>query len=90
MGDSSVDVLPQHQYQMARRVMGSRQPAGFARADISVTPRPEKRSPREEKFERARQTSGLFLAPVVAIIFGPLPLNLDGTQPLLATVLLGG
>ncbi|MCT2021410.1 hypothetical protein [Kocuria marina] len=32
----------------------------------------------------------MFLAPVVAIIFGPLPLNLDGTQPLLATVLLGG
>lgn len=46
-------------------------------------------SPREEKFERARQTSGLFLAPAVAIIFALLPLNLDGTQQLLAAVLLG-
>ncbi|MBD2765902.1 DASS family sodium-coupled anion symporter [Kocuria sp. cx-455] len=46
-------------------------------------------SPREEKFERARQTSGLFLAPVVAIIFALLPLNLERNQHTLAAVLLG-
>ena len=46
-------------------------------------------SPREEKFERARQTTGLFLAPAVAIIFALLPLNLEHTQHMLAAVLLG-
>jgi sodium-dependent dicarboxylate transporter 2/3/5 len=46
-------------------------------------------SPREEKFERARQTTGLFLAPAVAIVFALLPLNLDPTQQTLAAVLLG-
>ncbi|MBD2763121.1 DASS family sodium-coupled anion symporter [Kocuria sp. cx-116] len=46
-------------------------------------------SPREEKFERARQTSGLFLAPVVAVIFALLPLNLERNQHTLAAVLLG-
>lgn len=46
-------------------------------------------SPREEKFERARQTTGLFLAPAVAILFALLPLNLDATQQTLAAVLLG-
>ncbi|MGK7224064.1 SLC13 family permease [Kocuria flava] len=46
-------------------------------------------SPREEKFERARQTTGLFLAPAVAIFFAVLPLNLDPTQQTLAAVLLG-
>lgn len=46
-------------------------------------------SPREEKFERARQTTGLFLAPAVAIIFALLPLNLERNQHTLAAVLLG-
>ncbi|WP_238986069.1 DASS family sodium-coupled anion symporter [Kocuria sp. SM24M-10] len=46
-------------------------------------------SPREEKFERGRQTLGLFLAPAVAILFALLPLNLDATQQTLAAVLLG-
>ena len=46
-------------------------------------------SPREEKFERARQTSGLFLAPAVAVIFALLPLNLERNQHTLAAVLLG-
>lgn len=46
-------------------------------------------SPKEEKFERARQTTGLFLAPAVAILFALLPLNLDPTQQTLAAVLLG-
>ena len=46
-------------------------------------------SPREEKFERARQTTGLFLAPAVAVIFALLPLNLERNQHILAAVLLG-
>ncbi|WP_043847776.1 SLC13 family permease, partial [Crystallibacter crystallopoietes] len=46
-------------------------------------------SPREEKFERARQTLGLFLAPAVAIGFALLPTAMDPTQQLLAAVLLG-
>lgn len=46
-------------------------------------------SPREEKFERARQTTGLFLAPALAIIFALLPLNLERNQHILAAVLLG-
>ncbi|MCC9196727.1 DASS family sodium-coupled anion symporter [Arthrobacter sp. zg-Y820] len=46
-------------------------------------------SPREEKFERTRQTIGLFLAPVVAVVFALLPLNLERQQHLLAAVLLG-
>ncbi|MCC3290148.1 MULTISPECIES: DASS family sodium-coupled anion symporter [unclassified Arthrobacter] len=46
-------------------------------------------SPREEKFERARQTLGLFLAPAVAIVFALLPTAMDPTQQLLAAVLLG-
>jgi len=46
-------------------------------------------SPREEKFERARQTLGYFLAPTVAILFALLPVPMDRTQQLLAAVLLG-
>jgi len=46
-------------------------------------------SPREEKFERARQTLGYFLAPAVAILFALLPVPMDRTQQLLAAVLLG-
>ncbi|VXB61419.1 DASS family sodium-coupled anion symporter [Citricoccus sp. K5] len=46
-------------------------------------------SPREEKFERARQTLGFFLAPAVAIAFALLPTPMDSTQQLLAAVLLG-
>ncbi|NKX55501.1 SLC13 family permease [Arthrobacter mobilis] len=46
-------------------------------------------SPREEKFERARQTLGFFLAPAVAIAFALLPTPMDPTQQLLAAVLLG-
>jgi sodium-dependent dicarboxylate transporter 2/3/5 len=46
-------------------------------------------SPKEEKFERVRQTTGLFLAPAVAILFALLPLNLEATQQTLAAVLLG-
>ncbi|WP_310056393.1 SLC13 family permease [Arthrobacter ginsengisoli] len=46
-------------------------------------------SPREEKFERARQTLGFFLAPAVAVTFSLLPVPMDRTQQLLAAVLLG-
>ncbi|GAB3264614.1 SLC13 family permease [Arthrobacter pigmenti] len=46
-------------------------------------------SPREEKFERGRQTTGLFLAPAIAVLFALLPLNLDPDQHMLAAVLLG-
>lgn len=46
-------------------------------------------SPAEERFEKARRTTGWFLAPVVALVFGLLPLGLDGAQQTLAAVLLG-
>ncbi|WCI09147.1 DASS family sodium-coupled anion symporter [Arthrobacter sp. OVS8] len=46
-------------------------------------------SPKEEKFERARQSLGFFLAPAVAIMFALLPVPMDRTQQLLAAVLLG-
>lgn len=46
-------------------------------------------SPKEEKFERARQTLGFFLAPTVAILFALLPIPMERTQQLLAAVLLG-
>lgn len=49
----------------------------------------QKLSPREEKFERARQTLGFFLAPAVSIIFALLPTGMEHTQQLLAAVLLG-
>ncbi|MDF9278165.1 DASS family sodium-coupled anion symporter [Arthrobacter sp. EH-1B-1] len=49
----------------------------------------QKLSPREEKFERARQTIGFFLAPAVAIVFALLPTGMDHTQQLLGAVLLG-
>jgi solute carrier family 13 (sodium-dependent dicarboxylate transporter), member 2/3/5 len=49
----------------------------------------QKLSPAEERFERARRTIGLFLAPAVTIIFLLLPLDLDPTQHRLAAVLLG-
>ena len=37
----------------------------------------QKLSPREEKFERARQTLGFFLAPAVSIIFALLPTGME-------------
>ncbi|MGY1692055.1 SLC13 family permease [Geodermatophilus sp. SYSU D01105] len=46
-------------------------------------------SPAEERFERGRRTVGLFLAPVVAIVFALLPFDLPRDQHLLAAVLLG-
>src|SRR5918993_2254513 len=46
-------------------------------------------SPAEERFERGRRTVGLFLAPVVALIFLALPLDMEPQQQTLAGVLLG-
>jgi solute carrier family 13 (sodium-dependent dicarboxylate transporter), member 2/3/5 len=46
-------------------------------------------SPAEERFEKARRTVGLFLAPAVTIGFALLPIDLPRDQHLLAAVLLG-
>ncbi len=46
-------------------------------------------SPAEERFEKGRRTVGLFLAPVVAIVFLALPLDMRPAQQTLAGVLLG-
>jgi solute carrier family 13 (sodium-dependent dicarboxylate transporter), member 2/3/5 len=45
-------------------------------------------SPEEERFEKARRTVGLFLAPAVFLIFLLLPLDMEGTQQKLAAALL--
>ncbi|MCV7432434.1 SLC13 family permease [Mycolicibacterium bacteremicum] len=46
-------------------------------------------SPQEERFEKGRRTVGLFLAPVVAVVFLLLPLDIPPQQQTLAGVLLG-
>jgi sodium-dependent dicarboxylate transporter 2/3/5 len=46
-------------------------------------------SPAEERFEKGRRTVGLFLAPIVALIFLALPLDMEPQQQTLAGVLLG-
>jgi sodium-dependent dicarboxylate transporter 2/3/5 len=46
-------------------------------------------SPAEERFEKGRRTVGLFLAPVVTIVFALLPIDLPRQQHLLAAILLG-
>ncbi|MEV0384300.1 DASS family sodium-coupled anion symporter [Nonomuraea sp. NPDC050643] len=46
-------------------------------------------SPAEERFEKARRTTGLWLAPLVTIVFLLLPLAMDPKQQALAAVLLG-
>lgn len=46
-------------------------------------------SPAEERFEKGRRTVGLFLAPVVTIVFLLLPLGMEPQQQTLAGVLLG-
>src|SRR4028119_1296289 len=46
-------------------------------------------SPAEERFERGRRTVGLFLAPLVTLVFALLPLDLPNQQQMLAAVLLG-
>lgn len=46
-------------------------------------------SEREERFEKARRTSGLVLAPLVTVVFLLLPTGLEDQQHTLAAVLLG-
>ncbi|MDQ3629183.1 MAG: DASS family sodium-coupled anion symporter [Actinomycetota bacterium] len=46
-------------------------------------------SPAEERFEKARRTTGFVLAPLVSVVFWFLPLELDDTQQGLAAILLG-
>ncbi|HXV93224.1 MAG TPA: DASS family sodium-coupled anion symporter [Pseudonocardia sp.] len=46
-------------------------------------------SPAEERFEKGRRTVGLFLAPVVTIVFLALPMGLEPQQQTLAGILLG-
>src|ERR687894_444442 len=46
-------------------------------------------SPAEERFEKGRRTVGLFLAPLVTIVFALLPLDLPRDQHMLAAILLG-
>ena len=49
----------------------------------------QKLSPAEEKFEKARRSTGFVLAPLVTIVFYFLPLDLDSAQQTLSAVLLG-
>jgi solute carrier family 13 (sodium-dependent dicarboxylate transporter), member 2/3/5 len=46
-------------------------------------------SPAEERFEKGRRTVGLWLAPLVTIVFLALPLDMAGNQQTLAGILLG-
>jgi solute carrier family 13 (sodium-dependent dicarboxylate transporter), member 2/3/5 len=46
-------------------------------------------SPAEERFERARRTTGFLLAPLLTVVVLLLPLNLPPSQHTLAAVLLG-
>jgi sodium-dependent dicarboxylate transporter 2/3/5 len=46
-------------------------------------------SPKEVRFEKGRRTIGLFLAPLIAIVFLALPLDMEPHQQTLAGVLLG-
>jgi len=46
-------------------------------------------SPAEERFERGRRTVGLFLAPIVSLVFLALPLDMGAAQQTLAGILLG-
>ncbi len=49
----------------------------------------QKLSPREERFEKGRRTVGLFLAPLVTVVFLVVPLDIPRNQQVLAAVLLG-
>jgi sodium-dependent dicarboxylate transporter 2/3/5 len=46
-------------------------------------------TPAEERFEKGRRTVGLFLAPLVTIVFLALPMAIEPRQQVLAGVLLG-
>ena len=49
----------------------------------------QKLSPQEERFEKGRRTVGLFLAPLLTIVFLVLPIDIPREQQVLAAVLLG-
>ena len=46
-------------------------------------------SPQEERFEKGRRTVGLFLAPLLTVVFLVLPIDIPREQQVLAAVLLG-
>src|SRR5687767_7001302 len=48
----------------------------------------QKLSPAEERFEKARRTIGLFLAPLIFVVFLLLPLDMEPAQQRLAAALL--
>ncbi len=45
--------------------------------------------PQEERFEKGRRTVGLFLAPLLTVVFLVLPIDIPREQQVLAAVLLG-
>ena len=49
----------------------------------------QKLSPQEERFEKGRRTVGLFLAPLLTVLFLVLPIDIPREQHMLAAVLLG-
>ena len=49
----------------------------------------QKLSPQEERFEKGRRTVGLFLAPLLTVVFLILPIDIPREQQVLAAVLLG-
>jgi solute carrier family 13 (sodium-dependent dicarboxylate transporter), member 2/3/5 len=49
----------------------------------------QKLSPQEERFEKGRRTVGLFLAPLLVVVFLVLPIDIPREQHVLAAVLLG-
>ena len=49
----------------------------------------QKLSPQEERFEKGRRTIGLFLAPLITVVFLVLPIDIPREQQVLAAVLLG-
>jgi solute carrier family 13 (sodium-dependent dicarboxylate transporter), member 2/3/5 len=49
----------------------------------------QKLSPQEERFEKGRRTVGLFLAPLITVLFLVLPIDIPREQHVLAAVLLG-
>ncbi len=49
----------------------------------------QKLSPKEERFEKGRRTVGLFLAPLLTVVFLVLPIDIPPNQQVLGAVLLG-
>ncbi len=49
----------------------------------------QKLTPKEERFEKGRRTVGLFLAPLLTVVFLVLPIDIPPNQQVLAAVLLG-